>query len=168
MRRLLSILGLTISLFLSPLHAETLPEPSGQAVLTVTGAIDANNRGGAAVFDMEMLSDLPVTEFDTTTLWTEGSKTFTGVALSDLLELLGVSEGTLRASAINDYTVEIPVDSVADGAPIIAYRLDGAEMSRRQKGPLWIVYPYDSDAAFRTEVIYSRSIWQLDRIEVVE
>jgi len=38
----------------------------------------------------------------------------------------------------------------------------------REKGPLWVIYPYDSDAKFRTEVIYSRSIWQLDRLAIVQ
>jgi hypothetical protein len=46
--------------------------------------------------------------------------------------------------------------------------MDGNAMSVRDKGPLWVIYPYDSDAAYRTEVIYSRSIWQLDRLEVVQ
>jgi len=41
-------------------------------------------------------------------------------------------------------------------------------MSVREKGPLWVIYPYDSDAKFRTEVIYSRSIWQLDRLAIVQ
>ncbi|MDP5360810.1 MAG: oxidoreductase, partial [Paracoccaceae bacterium] len=36
------------------------------------------------------------------------------------------------------------------------------------KGPLWVVYPYDMSADYRSEVIYYRSIWQLDRIEVVK
>jgi hypothetical protein len=40
-------------------------------------------------------------------------------------------------------------------------------MSVRDKGPLWVIYPYDSDD-YRSEVIYSRSIWQLDRLEVVQ
>ncbi|RYH00603.1 oxidoreductase, partial [Salipiger sp. IMCC34102] len=39
-------------------------------------------------------------------------------------------------------------------------------MQVRDKGPLWIVYPYDDTPEYRSEVIYSRSIWQLDRIEV--
>ena len=60
--------------------------------------------------------------------------------------------------------------SAASGttAPLVAYEMDGETMSRRQKGPLWIVYPFDSDADFRSEVIYSRSIWQLDRLEIVK
>ena len=38
----------------------------------------------------------------------------------------------------------------------------------RDKGPLWIIYPYDQNTDYQTEVIYSRSIWQLDRIEVLK
>ena len=75
---------------------------------------------------------------------------------------------TLRATAINDYTVEIPVSDAVEGGPIIAYSVDGKPMSVRDKGPLWVIYPYDSGAQYRSEVIYSRSIWQLDRIEVVK
>jgi len=39
-------------------------------------------------------------------------------------------------------------------------------MSAREKGPVWLVYNYDSDPAFRTETVYSRSVWQLDRITI--
>ena len=62
----------------------------------------------------------------------------------------------------------MPLTDAVEGGPIVAYRMDGETMSVRDKGPLWIVYPYDSDADYRTEVIYSRSIWQLDRIEVIK
>ena len=40
-------------------------------------------------------------------------------------------------------------------------------MTLRDKGPLWLVYPYDADTAYQSEVIYARSVWQLDRIEVL-
>jgi len=29
-----------------------------------------------------------------------------------------------------------------------------------------MVYPYDADPRFRTEITYANSIWQLDRIEI--
>ncbi len=54
-----------------------------------------------------------------------------------------------------------------EGGPIIAYLLNGEEMSIRDKGPLWVIYPFDSDADFRSEVVFSRSIWQLDRLEIL-
>ena len=60
------------------------------------------------------------------------------------------------------------VEDAVEGGPIIAYRLNGDRMSVRDKGPLWVVYPYDSDQVYQTEVIYSRSIWQLYRIDVIE
>ena len=166
MRRILSALGLLLGLLVAPAFAETLPAPKGEAVLTVSGDIVRTNAGDTAVFDMEMLTAMPAISFETTTLWTEGVKTFKGVALADLLDMVGVQDGTIRALAINDYAVEIPVDSLTASTPIVAYEMDGAPMPRRQKGPLWIVYPYDSDVAYQTEVIYSRSIWQLDRLVI--
>jgi hypothetical protein len=33
-------------------------------------------------------------------------------------------------------------------------------------GPFWLVYNYDANPEFRTELIYARSIWQLARITV--
>ena len=44
---------------------------------------------------------------------------------------------------------------------------NGGRMSVRDKGPLWIVYPFDSSEEYQAELIYSRSIWQLVRIEVL-
>ena len=42
----------------------------------------------------------------------------------------------------------------------------GAPMSVRDKGPLWIVYPYDQNTDYQSEVVFSRSIWQLNRITI--
>jgi len=124
--------------------------------------------GETTELDMPALKSMEAREFETTTIWTEGPQTFTGVPLAVLLAELGVTEGTIKATAINDYAVEIPVEDAVEGGPIIAYLLNGDPMSVRDKGPLWVVYPYDSNAAYQTEVIYSRSIWQLDRIDVIE
>jgi hypothetical protein len=43
--------------------------------------------------------------------------------------------------------------------------MNGAPLSRREKGPYWLVYPYDSDPIFQSETVYTRSIWQLVSIE---
>jgi hypothetical protein len=70
----------------------------------------------------------------------------------------------VRAGALNDYAVEIPVDALNDKAPIIADQMDGAAFGARDKGPLWIVYPYDSDKEYQSETAYGRSVWQLTRL----
>ncbi|AJE48642.1 molybdopterin-dependent oxidoreductase [Celeribacter indicus] len=145
-----------------------LPAPSGPVLLTVSGAITRTNSEGTAEFDREMLERLPVTEFETSTIWTEGTHVFTGVSLADLLRYLGAEGAQIKASALNDYVVTLPVTDAVPHGPIIAYEMNGAAMRVRDKGPLWIVYPYDANADYRSEVIYSRSIWQLDRLHVGE
>ncbi|KJZ21033.1 oxidoreductase [Loktanella sp. S4079] len=154
---------------LIPLYAaaEEFGLPEGEVVLTVSGEIEKTNVDDTAQFDMDMLMALESEIIETSTIWTEGVLTFEGVPLHVLIDHLGVSEGVLRASAINDYTIEIPVEDAVIGGPMVAYKLNDALMSVRDKGPLWIVYPYDDSDDYRSEVIYSRSIWQLDRIEFV-
>ncbi|MCY0096849.1 molybdopterin-dependent oxidoreductase [Hoeflea ulvae] len=143
-----------------------MKSPGGEPVLTVSGDIGTGNADGTAAFDMEMLKALPATTFSTSTIWTEGVRQFTGVQLSDLIEAVDADGSTLKATAINDYAVEIPFTDAVDGGPIIAYEIDGKEMSVREKGPLWIVYPYDANGKYRSETVYSRSIWQLNAVEV--
>lgn len=166
------IAGLFASLLLpftvGVLAAGTLPTPSDRPLLTVSGDINVTNVGDTAQFDLEMLQSMEPINFATTTIWTAGTKSFVGVPLAALLKQLGVTSGTLKATAINDYSVDIPVADINEHAPIIAFSMDDTLMSRREKGPLWIVYPYDSDANYRSETVYSRSIWQLDRIEVIQ
>lgn len=154
--------------FLSgPLLADDLPLPDGEVILTVSGRIDMTNVEDSAQFDLVMLQAMDRTIIETTTIWTEGTHLFQGVSLAVLAEKLGIEGETLLATAINDYAVEIPLSDAVGNGPIVAYKMDGKPMSVRDKGPLWIVYPYDSNSSYRSEVIYSRSIWQLDRIEAV-
>lgn len=135
--------------------------PEGPVLLTVSGAGATDLH-----YDQALLDTLPAGEFTTSTIWTEGPQRFEGVFLHDLLTRLGVSAGTLRLTASNDYAITIPVAEIRAGEALLAFRRNGTEMTLRDKGPLWLVYPYDSSDDFRNEVIYSRSIWQLDRIGV--
>ncbi len=143
------------------------PVLAGEIVLTVSGDVAAPEQGEAWTFDMEDLRALPSVEFDTGTIWTEGTQTFKGVPLAVLLNHVGAAQGTVRAVALNDYAVPIPTADAVAGGPIVAYMQNGAEMPIRDKGPLWIVYPFDDNDTYKSEEYYSRSIWQLDRIEVV-
>lgn len=117
-------------------------------------------------YSVEALKALGDVEVETTTIWTEGMQHFAGVPLKTVLDALGAQEGVVVASAVNDYAVKIPLSEVSPEAPIIAFERNGLTMSRRNKGPLWVIYPYDSDPSYRTEEVYSRSIWQLNRLAV--
>jgi hypothetical protein len=159
--------ALTLGSALFVATAATALEPAeGEILLTVTGAIGETNAGDAAQFDLAMLAGLDTVTVETTTIWTEGVQTFEGVELVDLLAAIEAGGANLRAIAHNDYAVDIPVADAVEGGPIVAFLRNGEPMSLREKGPLWIVYPFDSSPDYQTEQIYARSIWQLDRIEV--
>ena len=116
--RRLAIVGLILAMMpvatVQPASAEQLGQLAGEAVLTVTGDIQVTNVDDTAKFDLEMLRSMDSTVIKTSTIWTEGVQTFTGVSLDVLAKRLGISDGMFRATAINDYTVEIPVsDAVA-------------------------------------------------------
>ena len=159
---------LTCCLSALPLAAQSLPAPDGEPLLTVTGNIALTDRGDAAVFDQAMLEAMDPVTITPSTIWTEGAQTFTGVPLAQLVELLGAEGEVMMATAINDYTVEIPREDWVENGPIVAFLNNGEPMSIRDKGPLWIIYPYDDNPDYQTEVIYSRSIWQLNRIQVAK
>ena len=74
----------------------------------------------------------------------------------------------LEAVALNDYAVTIPASDAVEGGPIVAYAHNGQAMSVREKGPLWVVYPFDANDTYKSEEYYARSIWQLDRIVVAD
>ncbi|MEL6679540.1 MAG: molybdopterin-dependent oxidoreductase [Pseudomonadota bacterium] len=147
--------------------ADALPTPTGEVLLTVRGVLGTTNGNGMARFDREMLEGMPQKTVTTSTIWTEGVNAFTGVSLKTLLDALQTEGTHIRATALNDYSVTIPFSDATAEGPILATRLNGETISQRTKGPIWIVYPYDSGAQYRTETIHTRSIWQLDRMEII-
>ena len=154
------------ALFTAAAPLSALEAPQGAPVLTVTGAIADHNAEGAALFDMAMLRALDWREIETHTSFTTGPQRFAGPTLASLLDALGVTGGTLRATAINDYSVTIPVSHARDHDVLLAMEHDGKPMRVRDKGPIWIVYPLSEEAA-ALQTFDSEMIWQLVRLEIL-
>ena len=124
--------------------------------------------GNEATFTLEDLDQLEQTSYSTGTIWTEGVNDFSGVTLKAFLDAGGVEAEHVELIALNDYSVNFPLDQVDDEVPLLATRMNGNVMSVRDKGPFWLIFPYDSDPKYQTEVVYSYSIWQLSRVAVIE
>ncbi|MFO1328184.1 MAG: hypothetical protein U1F56_12565 [Rubrivivax sp.] len=148
------------------LPARALDLPTGPVVLTLSGQVRSPNQGPNAHFDMPMLERLPQTSFTTRTPWYAQPREFTGPLLRDVLRAAGAQGTQLRARALNDYRVDIPFGDVQRFDVIVARLLDGSPMAVRDKGPLFVVYPFDAMPELRNAVYYSRSAWQLRSIEV--
>ena len=142
-----------------PVQAQPAPA-KGRTVLTVQSA------SGSVDFDMAALEALPQRSFRTSTPWYPQPTSFTGPLLRDVLAAAGARGQTLRAVALNDYKVELPVADAERFEVIVARLLDGKPMPVRERGPLFIVYPFDTSVELKSEKYYSRSAWQLRRIEV--
>jgi hypothetical protein len=59
----------------------------------------------------------------------------------------------------------VPAGVLRRDNAILVYRLNDAEMSVRDKGPFWVVFPYDSDTRFQTDTYWSYSVWQVKSID---
>jgi len=146
--------------------ALALDAPKGPVVLTVTGAIGETNAPGAAEFDMAMLAALAQKTTVTKTPWTTGEVSFAGPLGSALLDAVGATGGTLKVVALNDYSADVPAADLREHPVILATAMDGKPMSVREKGPLFLIYPFDDEPDLYNETYFNRSVWQIARIEV--
>lgn len=143
----------------SPVWA--LQPATGKVILTLTGKVADKNTPDAAVFDLAMLERLPQQTFTTMTPWDKQPIKFTGPLLRDVLAAAKASGTTIKALALNDYQTRIPVDDAQKYDVIVAHQMNGAAIPVKTKGPLFIVYPFDSKAELRATAYYERSAWQL-------
>lgn len=86
--------------------------------------------------------------------------------MTKLYGRVGGSGQTVFVTALNDYTTEIPTADFARFGVLLALKRDGNYMPISDKGPLFIVYPYDSDPILQSQKYYSRSAWQVARMRV--
>lgn len=146
--------------------ALALDPPTTRPILTVSGKIGVKNAGETARFDMKMIEALPQHSFTTSTPWFDKPVKFTGPLLSDLLAAVKAEGTVLSAVAINDYKINIPMSDVQKYKVIVARLLDDKPMPVREKGPLFVVFPFDSATELRSSAYYERSIWQLKALDV--
>ena len=167
--------GLRLALFCSliilsfpptPAEAEghSLDAPTGRVILEVQGLIERTTDARTAYFDLEQLESLGLTEISTESPWTDGMATFQGVPISALAKHLGASGTDVQLLALDDYTVMIPINDFDTYGPILATRRDGLPMKIRDKGPIWVIYPWTDTPEIQNEAYYAKSIWQVSRM----
>ena len=153
----------------APGHAIDLAElgaPQEAPILTISGGISEKNAGETAQFDGPMLEKLGMESFTTTTPWFTGPVEFEGVRLDQLMEIVGADGTEVQAVALNDYKATIPLEDFAKYNVLLALKRDGEYMPVRDKGPLFIVYPYDEYDELQAQTFYSRSVWQVKELIV--
>ena len=161
---LISVLSVTTATVWGNAHACDLPKPSTKTIVVVKGLIGCTNVADQAQLDRALLASYDSIRLRTWTPWTDGEIEFEGVLLRALFEGLAGSGTQILACALNDYEVVIPVSDIQTYDMLIAWNADGNKQSRRDKGPLWIVYPWSDDPTLNNRVTNQRAIWQLHEL----
>lgn len=162
-----TFIAATVALLLPAIPCLALDKPKGEVILRVTGNVKTPNDGQSAAFDLEMLEALKGRKASMETPWTKGKTEFQGPLLSAILDAAGADGKLLKVKALNDYTSDVPVTDARDFDTIFAVRMNSKLMSVRDKGPLFLIYPFDKNPELYNEKYFSRSVWQIMEVEVV-
>lgn len=177
MVRRTALLFLLLSALLAQIcQAQAIDAPSGKVILTITGAIDVDNSENnapensdepkTAKFDLTMLEEIGLTKITTETPWTKGLIAFEGVLVRDLLSFVKAEGTSVRASALDNYSVDIPIKDFQSHDVILATRINGKVLRVRDNGPVWVIYPWTDNSILKRPHYFARSIWQLHSFTV--
>jgi len=118
------------------------------------------------IFTRKELLELPVHAIRSSTNWT-GSELWEGPLLTDVLKKTGIRGSTIRVFAYDDYSQEIPLAFIKKYEPILAYRENGRELTLKDFGPLFIIFPRDRYRKELSTISNTRRfVFQIRRIEV--
>lgn len=146
--------------------AAQLEPPTDPVVLTIDGAITNTNGPTGASYDRAMLIGLGIETVATTTHFTQGNQNFEGVRLRKILDAVGARGSILTATALDGYSVDIPIEDADRFEVFLAMKWNGAIMRVRTKGPIWIIYPISRFPETNNEIYSARSVWQLTKLTV--
>jgi hypothetical protein len=137
---------------------------SAQPILKIKGVVAG--RDTLVTVDLEAMDRMPRTAFSTSTPWHQAVTEFSGVLLRDLFDTIRLSGTTLQIIALNDYAVEASVSELEAADALLATRQNGEIMPISDKGPIFLVFPFDSRPELQHQSYYSRAVWQIAEINV--
>lgn len=113
------------------------------------------------------LKALPATIVTTETIWTDQEHTYTSILFADLIKTLNIDTKGKSATmtALNDYAIKVNVETLIQHNAFIAYAQDGEPMRIRDKGPLWVLYPFSDQPEINIPPFQAHAIWQLKTLE---
>lgn len=156
---------LVFGVMLGPLQAIAEQPRTALSISLEVRFLKAGTVTNTTILSRDQLSERHLKKITTTTPWTEGLQDFEGVPLKSLIQK-STENAQVRLSALNDYTVTLPASELNDEYPIVAFRRNGKELSVRERGPFWIIYPFDQPK-FKSEKYFAQSVWQLKDIEII-
>lgn len=128
--------------------------------------LDLRWRDEVTSLELAALDAGPHQALTTHTPWTRGPQQFEGAPLRSLLPPAALAQPALQVLALDGYSVEIPMADVTQHGLFLAWRRNGALMPVRDRGPFWLVYPWDDRPRLDRPEIHRRSVWQIRTIQI--
>lgn len=167
---LVAFCGAVVFCWALKVHAQSseisLPVPANKVLLVVAGAIERSNVGDEAHFDRAMIEQFQSHIVFTSTSVTDGVSRFEGPLMRDVLQYVGAKGLSVRAHALNDYVVDIPLSDFYEHDVLLALYMDGKRLESTDKGPIWIIYPRESSRRLQDIRYDYRWVWQLNHLTV--
>ncbi len=132
---------------------------------TALTVINSVNGSEVTLTDEELMA-LAHATVNTENEFVDGMTAFSGPLGRDVLALVGEGGSMVVLTAVNDYAVEVPIEDFVNYDVVFAMSADGERFSRRDKGPIWVVYPMSDFAELQDPVYNARLIWQLVKVEI--
>jgi len=168
-RELLGAL-LAIGLTAMPMLASAADAPTPKAGRTVLSILREDGQGTPIRFDLAALQKLErrtIVSALPPSMKVQGQHEWVGVPIRAVLTAAGIKGATtIRVSALNAYSAAIPAEDLNRYDPILAYLRDGKPMSIREKGPLFVIYPFDQYSELQQMEYVNRAVWQANEIFV--
>ncbi|WP_349963430.1 hypothetical protein [Rhizobium sp. ZPR3] len=135
--------------------------------LTIAGNISVTNTSDHTYEMSEQeFRTLPATSILTRTPWTMSAQ-FAGPTLKSVLERVGAQGASLELSALDEFTIAVDRGFAEKYGMILATSRNGQDLTRRDFGPIFSVYPVDSHPeVLSVSTPVSQMVWQLCRITV--
>lgn len=154
--------ALATGLVIAVLSAIGKAEAADDPVLILEGRVT----GHTLSLSRSEIEALGMQTIVTHTPWEDGVVIYEGVSLAALMQAIGAQGTNAYVVALNDYSTVVPLSDFERYGPILATRRNGAHMAVSEKGPFFIVYPFDERPELNRELYWSRSAWQVARIAV--
>jgi hypothetical protein len=124
---------------------DAISAPTGEVVLTIVGNIEQKNSGDSLQFDMSTLESLGVVEYDVDDPFVQKNIVYSGVLISELLEVAGASPDatTLTLTALDDYSVDMKISDTVQWPFLLGLKADSEYMPIDQNGPIISIIPYN-------------------------
>ncbi|MCF7353870.1 hypothetical protein [Vibrio sp. CK2-1] len=146
----LALILMVVSTLAHSSHMLNLESPTGQQIN----------------LSREELETLPQTTFTTSTPWTKGVHTYQGPKLSLITDKFSSSINGIRIYALNGYSYDINTHDLQRYPFILALRQDEKVLSLRNKGPFWLLVPFDQNPKLLShDKLQNQLVWQIEKIK---